>query len=74
MLIMNNNQKSSADHIIYHLQEIDVDGETLEYIIDTVGLSYQVLQQLMMKASDFDINNILDERSSFHDKGSNSHL
>ena len=72
--IMDNNQKSSAEHIVWHLQEIDVDGETMEYIIHGVGLGHQMLRQLMMGASDSDINNILEERSSFHDKGSNSHL
>jgi hypothetical protein len=71
---MNINQKSSADHIIEHLKSIDVDGETMQYIIDETAMSHQMLKQLIMQASDSDINPILDERSSFHDRGSNSHL
>ncbi len=60
---MDLNQKSSTDHIIKHLLEIDVDGETMEYIIENTNLKYQMLKQLMMTASDTDINNILEERS-----------
>lgn len=71
---MDNNQRSSADHIIEHLKAIDVDGETMEYIINEVGMTSQMLRQLMMDASDLEINNILEERDSFHDKGSNDHL
>lgn len=71
---MDRNQKSSADHIIEHLLAIDVDGETMEYIIKSVGMDMQMLKQLGMNASDLDINNLLEERTEFHDKGSNEHL
>jgi hypothetical protein len=33
-----------------------------------------MLKQLIMTSSDFDINNILEERNEFHDEGSNKHL
>ena len=59
---MDRNQQSSADHIIEHLNAIDVDGETMEYIINGVGMSYQMLRQLIINSSDFDINNIITER------------
>jgi hypothetical protein len=71
---MDLNQKSSADHIIEHLLAIDVDGETMQYIIENTNLKYQMLKQLIMTSSDFDINNILEERNEFHDEGSNKHL
>ena len=71
---MDLNQKSSADHIIEHLLAIDVDGETMQYIIESTNLKYQTLKQLIMTSSDFDINNILEERNEFHDEGSNKHL
>jgi len=71
---MDNNQMQSANHIIEHLKAIDVDGETMEYIIDEVGMSYQILRQLMMTANDLDISNIIEERNSFHDRGNNNHL
>lgn len=59
---MDLNQQSSADHIIEHLLSIDVDGETMEYIINGVHLNYQTLKQLLLNSSDFDINNLLDEK------------
>ena len=71
---MDNNQKSSADHIIEHLFEIDVDGETMEYIINGVNMNYQMLRQLLLKSSDLDINNIIAERDEIHDQGKNNHF
>lgn len=71
---MDNNQMSSANHIIEHLNAINVDGEMMQYIIDNVGMSNQMLKQLTMLASDLDINNILEERNAIHDVGNNNHL
>ena len=71
---MDLNQKSSADHIIEHLLAINVDGETMQYIVEGTNLKYQILKQLIMQSSDFDINNLLEERDSLHDSGSNSHF
>jgi hypothetical protein len=63
---MDLNQKSSADRIIEHLLQIDVDGETMEYIINGTNLKYQMLKQLLIQSSDFDIKNLLEERDSVH--------
>jgi hypothetical protein len=71
---MDLNQESLANNIIEHLLAIDVDGETLEYIIRGVNLNDQILKQLIMTSSDLDINNSLEERNTFHDEGSNYHL
>lgn len=60
---MDLNQKKSADEIIETLLSIDVDGETMEYIIEGTHLRYQMLRQLIMKSSDFDLNNALKERT-----------
>ena len=60
---MDNNQRGSADFIIEHLNAIEVDGEMMEYIINGVNLSEQMLRQLVLKSSDFDINALLTERS-----------
>jgi hypothetical protein len=60
---MDLNQKSSADHIIEHLIAIDVDGETMQYIIEGTNLKHQILKQLLMESSDSDINNLLEERN-----------
>lgn len=71
---MDLNQKSSADHIIEHLIAIDVDGETMHYIIEKTGLSYQMLHQLIMLAGDNELNYVLSERNEIHDQGKNTHL
>ena len=71
---MDINQKSSADHIIEHLIAIDVDGETMHYIIEKTGLSYQMLRQLIMLAGDNELNYVLAERNEIHDQGKNTHL
>ena len=71
---MNNNQRSSADHIVEHLSAIEVDGETMQYIIDNLGLSNQMLRQLMIDADDSDVNKIIEERNSLHDRGKNTHF
>jgi hypothetical protein len=41
-----------ADQIILQLKQMEVDGETMQYIIDQVGMSDQMLHQLK---SDFQI-------------------
>jgi hypothetical protein len=69
---MDLNQKSSADHIIEHLIAIDIDGEMMQYIIESVGMKSQMLQQIGMQSSDIEINNLLELRSEFHDKGTNA--
>jgi hypothetical protein len=63
-----------VDSTIEHLNKIEVDGETMQYIIDGTYMREQMLRQLMMLASDQEINSILSERSELHDKGNNSHL
>ena len=63
---MDNNQKSSADHIIEHLNAIDIDGETMEYIVSGTFMREQLLKQLMMSASSSEINNIMEERKDFN--------
>jgi transcription initiation factor IIE alpha subunit len=59
---MDNNQKSSADHIIEHLLAIDVDGETMQYIISGTMMGGQMLKQLMRNASELEIKNNLQHR------------
>jgi hypothetical protein len=64
---MDINQQSSADHIIEHLNAIEVDGETMQYIVEGTLMREQLLKQLMMTAYDYEINNILELRKEFHD-------
>jgi len=39
-----------AEEIIGMLKHMDVDGETMEYILDNVGMKGQMLRQLFLKA------------------------
>lgn len=36
--------------IIDEIKTVDVDGETMEYIVERVGMTDQMLRQLVMKA------------------------
>lgn len=68
---MDINQQSSADHIIEHLNAIDVDGETMQYIIEKTGMRMQMLYQLTMSATESEINVVLAERNEFYNQPTN---
>jgi hypothetical protein len=55
-------QKQILDQIILQLQQIDVDGESMEYIIRETGMSVQMLRQLIMSGNIHTINHFLEER------------
>lgn len=61
---MNNNQKISADRVIEYLRSMDIDGESMEYILNGADMKEQMLRQLVMKASDEDLDSIVAERNS----------
>ena len=42
--------------IIKKLRTIDVDGETMQYILEKVGMEDQMLKQLISTADDYQIN------------------
>lgn len=46
--ILDTNQREAVTEIIHKLKQIDVDGETLQYIITRVGMEDQMLRQLVM--------------------------
>ncbi len=58
------NYNNTVNNIIDLLNNINVDGETMEYIIDKVGLSDQMLRQLIMKNQNKEINNLLEEKNN----------
>lgn len=58
------NYNNTVNNIIDLLNNINVDGETMEYIIDKVGLSDQMLRQLIMKNQNEEINNLLEEKNN----------
>jgi hypothetical protein len=55
-------QKQILDQIILQLKQIEVDGESMEYIIRETGMDVQMLQQLIMGGNVHTIRHFLDER------------
>ena len=55
-------QKEILDQIILQLKQIEVDGESMEYIIRETGMDVQMLRQLIMGGNVHTIRYFLDER------------
>jgi hypothetical protein len=49
-------KRDVVKEIIKKLQTIDVDGETMQYILEKVGMEDQMLKQLIGTADDYQIN------------------
>ena len=47
--------------IILELKSIEVDGETMEYIIKEVGMKYKMLRQLILTLPIEEIENLVEE-------------
>lgn len=54
--------KLLADQFVGDLLHSDVDGETMQYIIEEVGMKDQMLRQLIMTSSDESILGLLKEK------------
>ena len=46
------------------LKDIDVDGETMEYILNKVGMEEQMLRQLFLKSNSETINYLISEKNA----------
>ena len=55
-------QKEILDQIIAQLKQIEVDGESMEYIIRETGMDVQMLRQLIMGGNVHTIRYFLDLR------------
>ena len=55
---------TKVDAVIQYLNGIDVDGETMEYIIRKVGMEEQMLRQLVLNSNIEDVQNLLKEKAS----------
>jgi len=53
---------TKVDAVIQYLNAIEVDGETMEYIIEKVHMREQMLRQLIMSSSNEDILELLKEK------------
>ena len=62
------NKEEKLSTIIELCNEIDIDGETLEYIIRAIGMETQMLRQLIMKAEMSAVQELVEEKALFEEK------
>ena len=55
---------TKVDAVIQYLNGIEVDGETMEYIIEKVHMKEQMLRQLIMSSPVKDVRELFEERVS----------
>lgn len=55
---------SKVEAVIQYLNSIEVDGETMEYIINEVGMKEQMLRQLIMSSPVRATRELFEERVS----------
>ena len=58
---MENLKVQRVHEIITMLRDINVDGETMQYILDKVGISDQMLRQLIFLAPKYQLEDLMDE-------------
>ena len=51
-----------TNFIIQFLKEMDVDGETMQYILEQVGMEKQMLRQLVMQADNVYLRDLIKEK------------
>ena len=61
-LMTNPTVELTVELIIATLKNINVDGETMEYILEQVGMNDQMLRQLIMNNPESDTKDILEEK------------
>jgi hypothetical protein len=54
---------NSIEEIITHLNNSNVDGETMEHIIKSVGMEDQMLRQLVMKSNSKMLLELIEEKA-----------
>ena len=65
MTVLKENFSTIYD-IIQELKKVEVDGETMEYILKQVGMEYQMLRQLMLTLPIEEIENLVVERKELN--------
>jgi hypothetical protein len=53
---------TKVDAVIQYLNAIEVDGETMEYIIEKVHMKEQMLRQLIMSSPLKEVQTLLEEK------------
>ena len=51
-----------TNFIIQFLKEMDIDGETMHYILEQVGMEEQMLRQLVMQADNVHLRDLIKEK------------
>ena len=59
------NKEEKLSTIIELCNEIDIDGETLEYIIQALGMETQMLRQLIMTAPISSVQELVYEKTMY---------
>ncbi len=59
--------KCKVEDIIEELKFLDIDGETMQYIIEKVGMTDQMLRQLIMSNPESDTKDLLEEKIELSD-------
>ena len=57
----------NVKEIIEALREVD--GETMQYILEEVGMEQQMLRQLIMLAQPYQVDDILEEKRILSNQG-----
>ena len=60
--------KNVIQDIIEKLKYLEVDGETMQYILKEVGMEEQMLRQLIMNSSETDTKDLLEEKRMISDE------
>ena len=60
--------RTMVNDIIKKLQTIEVDGETMQYILEKVGMTDQMLRQLVMNNPYTDTSDLLEEKVRLSDE------
>ena len=59
---MTEHNQDRADYMVQELMKMDVDGETMQYIIQQVGMEWQMLRQLMLTMPMEQVQYLIEER------------
>ena len=61
-LMANPMVESTVESVIATLKHIDVDGETMEYILKQVGMDWQMLRQLVLTSPLEQVEYLVEEK------------
>ena len=58
-----------VNSIINKLKDLEIDGETMEYVLRSIGMEDQMLRQLIMNSSETDTKDLLEEKRILSNQG-----